>query len=126
MPINKIKLMDGKTTIHEAHGDITFNELLIELIDYYESHLTLNCIWDFTNASISTLSKEDIHALVEKGSQYSKRRIGGKTAWVAADKFTFGICRMTQILGHNKNIKLKLQVFYSKAKALRWMDSEES
>ena len=42
MPINKIKLMDGKTTIHDAHGDITFNELLVELIDYYENHLTLN------------------------------------------------------------------------------------
>jgi hypothetical protein len=124
MTINKIKLMDGKTTIHEAHGDITFTEILAELIDYYENNLTLNCIWDFTNASLFSLSKENIHSLVEKGSKYSIRRIGGKTAWIASDKFTFGICRMTQTLGHNKNVKLKLQVFYSKAKALRWISSD--
>ena len=126
MTINKIKLMDGKTTVHEAHGNIVYKELLEELIDFYENNLTLHCIWDFTNATISDLSKDQIRNLAEKGAEYSKRRIGGKTAWVVSDKLTYGICRMAQTIGLNKDVKVELKIFYSKAKALRWSNKHTS
>ena len=121
MAFEKIKIENSSITVFEAHGTIDYNDIRAELIDYYNNEPTLHCIWDFSEGELSSLTNDNIHKLVAKELKLSKGRFYGKTALVAKDSYTFGICRMAQLIGSNRSATIEINVFYSKAKALRWL-----
>ena len=92
---------------------------IIEL--FYQGNVFKYVLWDITEGDLSSLTADDVQNLASTPREHSEKRIGGKTALVAAKDAAFGLARMFEILTEHKNFSFETHVFRSMDEATKWL-----
>lgn len=69
-------------TTYLCSGQVTMDEIREQLLAFYGGRPTLNTIWDYSEADVSVLSREDIENIAKFVKTAAHSRDGGKTALV--------------------------------------------
>ena len=109
-------------TVHTVSGNVTAQEILDKLDIYYQGKPTLLILWDFTNATWSGISSNELHETVKKAKKYS--RPGGKTAFVFSKEVDFGIGRMLEALAEIEDYDYEFRSFRRIKDADKWLTGD--
>ena len=109
-------------TVHTVSGNVTAQEILDKLDIYYQDKPTSLILWDFTNATWSGISSNELHKTVVKAKKYS--RPGGKTALVFSKDSDFGIGRMLEALAEIEDYDYEFRSFRRLKDAYKWLTGD--
>jgi len=107
-------------TIYTCKGQISVDEVKKKVKSFYEGAPSLNVIWDFTEADVSSITADEIRALANGVKKLAHSREGGKTAIVAPEDISYGFGRMYQIFAEIYAQIADIQVFRSRSEAEHW------
>ncbi len=124
MPITTEIDNDKQLTTHTVIGDVTFEEFMTTLKQFWENLQTINVLWDFRKSGVSDVSTKEAVAVANYVKHLSGKRIEGKTALVASVDLWYGISRMAQTLGEIKGLSFQMEIFKSYEEAIQWLSEE--
>lgn len=110
----------------EFSGNVTDATISQATKSFYETEITTNVLWDFSNCDVSDLSSNDFTRLIEFAKSYARQRINGKSALVGSDDLAFGLGRMILTMAAFHDYPVESQVFRTVAEALDWLDDDEN
>ena len=91
-------------TIYTVSGEFLFDQIIDLVKRYYLEELTLNIIFDLTNADMSAITAGEMERIVEFSKEYTHLREGGKTAFITSNDLGYGLSRMyaayAEVKGH--------------------------
>jgi len=111
-------------TVFIAEGELTFEEQIAVLRDFYGGTTTANVIWDFRLLGGTRISSEELEKIIAFSKSHESRRPKGKTALVAATNLDFGLSRMSQAYADNKKMLWEIRAFRSMDEAVKWIDGK--
>lgn len=111
-------------TTNIVSGEISANDILNRIEEFYHGYITKYILWDFSDASFKNISSDDITKIVALSNKYTQTRNGGKTAMVFSSKFGFGLGRMFDIQKDIADREVSHMSFQDKNDALNWLFSE--
>jgi hypothetical protein len=125
MPISKQIDQARQLTVLTVVGEVSFVEMRQTIESFWEApELTLNVLWDYRQADMSKLSREDHEALVRVGLRYRDRhdeRTGGKTAIIASTDLEYGMNRASQTLTYLEGYPFMVRTFRTAEEAEAWL-----
>jgi hypothetical protein len=124
MPIKTEINNDKQLTTHTVIGDISFEEFMATLKQFWEGQQTINVLWDFRKGGVSHVSSKEAVAVANYVTHLTEKRVEGKTALVASVDLWYGISRMAQTLGEIKGLSFQMEIFKSYEEAIQWLDEE--
>ncbi len=113
--------ISGELTLKKIVGEVTADELMNALRQFYTGRITKNVIWDLTNGSAGQLMPINIEHVAELVLRHAHVRIGGKAAIVAPNDLNYGICRMFNTYAELGNIPFETRIFRTLSEAGLWM-----
>jgi hypothetical protein len=116
---------DKQLTTHTVIGEVSFEEGMTTLKQFWEDRPTMNVLWDFRKGSLARVSSVDFERIVDYVTVHSEKRAGGKTAIVVLRNLESGLSRILETLRDIRRVPFQLQVFRSMEKANQWLDEEE-
>lgn len=108
-------------TTHTVSGEIKAEEIIDKINSYYLGEVTKLILWDFSCAIIDNIKPKEIAQIAKLTNEFSKNRIGGKTALIVSSDLGYGFCRMYEIHHLILESPLNHMVFRNKAEALEWL-----
>jgi len=112
---------DLDLTIHEATKEITTDEIISLLKDFYQNRVTTYLIWDLNKGGNPELSPDDIRKIFAISIEYGSQRKTGKTAIVTDNDLYFGLSRMYETYAEiETDLSLQVQVFREFNQAIAW------
>lgn len=125
MPIEKQIDEARQLTVLTVSGEVTFVEMRRAIESFWETPtLTLNVLWDYRQASLKNLSREDHEGLVRVGMKFRDRhaeRTGGKTAIIASTELEYGINRASETMTQIEGYPFKVKTFRTVEEAEAWL-----
>jgi hypothetical protein len=118
-------VISGEVTLRKIIGDVTIDEMLNALREYYAGQVTRNWVWDLSNGSVRSLTSNDMKLIAELVLQHAHSRAGGKTAIVAPNDLDYGISRMLNIYAELGNILFQTQTFRTLSEAAKWIGVDD-
>ncbi len=116
---------DKHLTTHTVIGEISFEEVMSTLKQYWEGQPTMFLLWDFRKGSMAQLSYVDLERIVDYVTFHSEKRASGKTAIVVSRDLEYGLSRILDTLRDIRKVHSQLGVFRSVEEANQWLDEEE-
>jgi len=116
---------DKQLTTHTVIGEVSFEEGMTTLKQFWEDRPTMNVLWDYRKGSLARVSSVDLERMVDYVTVHSEKRAGGKTAIVVSRDLESGLSRVLDTLRDIRRVPFQLQVFRSMEKANQWLDEEE-
>ncbi len=110
-------------TVQTVWGDVTSQEILDKLENYYQGRTTRLILWDWTNATLVRMGFDELHQLVIKARKFSRK--GGKTAFVFSEDVDFGLGRIIEALAKIENYDYEFCCFRSIVDAEKWLGIPE-
>ena len=118
-----------KTTFHPNKDLTTFkvtgklkpDAIYDCLAAYFEGSVTLRTLWDITEATVPSVTADEICSLAKYVRNLSDARIGGKTAIISNDDLGYGMSRMLGTLYELEHIPFEIQVFRNLDEAMDWI-----
>ena len=111
-------------TVHTVTGEITAEELILKIEEYYSGESTKSILWDFTEASLEKITPGQVREIAEFTKERSEIRRGGKTALVFGSDLGFGLGRMFDTFQEIGDSKVEHMAFRDKQKAMEWLNSD--
>jgi hypothetical protein len=108
-------------TVRAIIGDVSVQQLVEALAEYFAGEPTLNVLLDFSEAELRMLSAGDVRMLAQVTRQYADSRAGGKTALVFSSAIGYGLGRMFEQLRHATGAPVAYKTFREKGKAMEWL-----
>jgi len=127
MPITKQFDSTKILTTFKCDGDLSFREIVGSMKDFYggiDNPPTKKLIWNLRNATIWSLTMEELKAIAQLSVENEGLMKGGKTAVVAPKDIDFGLARIYQ--AHTVGSERELMVFRTLDEAKEWMDLESN
>ena len=124
MPVKTEVDYEKQLTIKTVTGEPSFEESITNFRQFYEGKLTKKVLWDFSKASLSRISSNQIETILDYIKQHAEKRAGGKTAIVVSKTLEYGMSRMIQTLSELKSIPLEIKIFRSIEEAAQWLSKE--
>ncbi len=124
MPITTKVDNDNLLTTHTVIGEISFEEAMTTLKQFWKDRQTMNILWDLRIGGLAHLSAEEVEAISYHIKQYSEKRPEGKTAIIVSSDLEYGISRMIKTLGVIKRFSFQMEISKSYEDAIRWLDEE--
>ena len=121
MPFTIETLEHQELTVIKAKGDILPGEPMKTIKAFYDGRPTKDCIWDFTAASMSQMSTDEIQLILDHAMKNILKRQFGKTALVAPEDHDFELARTTSTIGDLKDVPWDLQAFRTMEEAVQWL-----
>jgi hypothetical protein len=115
---------DKQLTTHTVIGEVSFEEGMTTLKQFWEDRPTMNVLWDYRKGSLARVSSVDLERMVDYVSVHSEKRAGGKTAIIVSRDLESGLSRVLDTLRDIRRVPFQLQVFRSMEKANQWLDEE--
>ena len=115
---------EADLTAHVASGTVVGSEVLALLDKYYAGPVTTLVLWDFTDASFSEITPEQVRELARRTKEYGPTRPGGKTALVFGNLSDYGVGRMFEILSSLADENVVFQSFCDMRDAREWLGLE--
>lgn len=109
-------------TIFSVSGILREDEFIETIDKFYAGEFTLNTLWDFSSADISSFDADQIRRVIFHSKQYLERRAGGKTAYVVSSDFGFAIGRMYDTFTELEESPVLYRVFRDSKEAIEWLE----
>ena len=106
-------------------GKLSFDTLMSAIKSFYIEHPTLNVLWDFREATLSSIFSQDVLRIVKWVKRNSDACKGGKTVWVVSKPTDFGVLRMMSTHCEIEQFPFALNIFYSMEEAMQWIKNSE-
>ena len=116
---------DKQLTTHTVMGEISFEEVMTTLRQFWEDQPTMNVLWDFRKGSMAQFSFIEIDRVADYVTFQAEKRAGGKTATVVSRDSEYGLSRLIDTLRDMRKVPLQLKIFRSIEKANQWLDEED-
>jgi hypothetical protein len=117
---------EGDLTIHAVRGEVTGEEIIERLEQYYEGRPTRRNIWDFSEATVHGMSSREIRAIVMAGLRASHLHEGRRAALVLPKDHSFGLGRMYEILTELEEFASLNRAFRTMKEAREWLEVDGS
>ena len=111
-------------TIVKAVGKMTADDFREWNEGYYPGDVTLNCLWDLTQADLSEINTGNLRDDATLTKSLCDKRKGGKTAFVTENTLGYGLCRMLEAFYDLQHVPIEVQVFKTMDDAKVWLLSE--
>lgn len=115
---------DRDLTVRTVKGEVTAQELMDALAEYYAGEPTRNILWDFTEAMLERLTVSEVRGLAQATRLHATRRAGGKTALVFSSASAFGLGRVFDQSQSASDTPVDHMSFRDRAAALAWLEGE--
>ena len=115
---------ENKITIYSVSGEFLFDQIIDLVKQYYLEELTLNVIFDLTNADMSAITTDEMERIVEFSKEYAHLREGGKTAFITSGDLGFGLSRMYSAYAEVKGHPIAQRSFRNFDEAMTWIKEE--
>jgi hypothetical protein len=109
-------------TIFTVRGQLTFDEQMEILVEFYGGDPTANVLWDFRGIEGNRISSDELRKIIVFIKQHEHKRPGGKTAMVAGTDLDFGLSRMSDAYAETEKLPWKIRPFRSMEEALDWIE----
>ena len=116
---------DKQLTTHTVMGEISFEEVMTTLRQFWEDQPTMNVLWDFREGSMAQFSFIEIERVADYVTFQAEKRAGGKTATVVSSDSEYGLSRLMDNLRDIRRVPLQLEILRSIEEANQWLDEEE-
>ena len=116
---------DKQLTTHTVIGEISFEEEMTTLRQFWVGQSTMNVLWDFRKGSMAQFSFIEIDRVADYVTFQAEKRAGGKTATVVSRDSEYGLSRLIDTLRDMRKVPLQLKIFRSIEKANQWLDEED-
>lgn len=123
--IERSNIKDESLTILTVRGIPTSEDVIHAFEAFVENDVTLNLLWDFTDADLSLLNNNDIIQIIVIAKSSAHLRKKGRTAIVGRRDFTFGLSRMYETLSEIQKHPIQHHVFRNIDEAITWLKSDE-
>jgi hypothetical protein len=125
MPVESKIDKSRNLTTYTFAGEISSDDLVNTVKDFYEGEVTENLLIDFREARPDkNLLSHDLEGIARAAKQYWDLRESGKTAIVASTDIAFGLARMYEAFSKIADTIHSMRVFRSMDKAFEWLDSD--
>jgi predicted metal-dependent TIM-barrel fold hydrolase len=117
---------EGSLLIATVSGDLTAEEVMAVIKEYYPNRIVKDVIWDLTHCSLKSLPKTDfqIIARVSKESVARGAREGGKTAFVVNSTVDYALMRMYSSIAEATDVPVKYSMYRTLEEARKWLERE--
>ena len=116
---------DKQLTTHTVMGEISFEEVMTTLRQFWEDQPTMNVLWDFREGSMAQFSFIEIERVADYVTFQAEKCAGGKTATVVSSDSEYGLSRLMDNLRDIRRVPLQLEILRSIEEANQWLDEEE-
>lgn len=125
MPIETTRNKNQNLTIHVATGQVTEDEIITTLENFYGGESTEQVLWDMSEADVATITPAVTQQLIRKTAKLSANRQRSRTAVIAPSDLKFGLGRMAESYAELEALPYNYRVFRSREKALEWLVSND-
>ena len=117
---------EGSLLIASVTGNITADELIAVVLEYYPTVTIKDVIWDLTKGSLKSISPEGFKAIAQitKLVVAGGSRRGGKTAFVGSVDCEYALSRMYKVIAEVTGVPIKYNVFKTIYEARNWLGQE--
>lgn len=113
-------------TMYTVEGQLKAEEILDEIMRFYEGEITLHVLWDLSNSDVSDLTADHVRTIAHMPRKKADKRKDGKTAVVAPIDMTFGLSRMYGLLIDSDDYPFETRIFRSLTDACAWLGYEKN
>lgn len=122
MPISVQTDKARDLTIFTATGDLTFDDQMRVLREFYGGKTTRRALWDFRLISGDLITKDELIQIGDFVRMHQDTRPGGKSAIVYDHSRDFGLSGVCQDLAKAKGMQFKIRDFESIDEAMKWLE----
>ncbi len=115
---------DNQLTTHTVIREVTFEDALTTLNQFWEGHQTKNVLWDLRKAVVVDFSPKEAKIVSTYIKNHLEKRPEGKTALVVSGDLEYGLSRMVQTIGEAKGFPFQMEIFRSYEDAMQWLYEE--
>lgn len=119
--IKRTNKADESLTILTVSGIFTTEEAIHAFEKFIEHDVTLNLLWDFSDADLSQITQKGMEQIIAFTKSKVHLRKNGRTAFVGSQDLPFGVSRMYQTLSEINEHPISQYVFRDMDKALTWL-----
>lgn len=118
-----IKIVENLLIV-SVSGNLTAEEVIAVVDEYYPTGAVKDVIWDLTNGSLLSISREGFIAIAKaaKKSVEGGSREGGKTVYVGGADVEYGLLRMYKTIAEMTGVPIKYDVFKTVEEVKNWIE----
>jgi hypothetical protein len=113
-------------TVFTVKGELTFDEQIATLKDFYGGAPTANVLWDFRAIEGIRVSSEELHEIILFIKRHQSKRPQGKTVLLSIKDIDFGLSRVSEAYANYEKLPWKMKAFKSMDEALKWIDGDRN
>jgi hypothetical protein len=111
-------------TLYILSGDVSFDELMEALKQFWEEAPTEKLLWDLRDATIGSLSENEIDGIFEYVQGHIAKRIGGKTAMLVRTDLDYTIGNIFMFRVQDR-LPFHFKVFRTLKEAVEWLGEKK-
>jgi hypothetical protein len=124
MPISVQTDSAKDLTIFTATGDLTFDDQMKVLREFYAGKPTKNALWDFRIITSDKISLDELVQIRDFVRIHQDKRPGGKSALVYDHTKNFGLSEVCDDLTETKGMQFKIKDFETIDDAMKWLEED--
>jgi hypothetical protein len=116
-------IIEGNLLIISVTGDMTANEVIAVVEEYYSNGIIKDVIWDLTLGTMQSITGEGFKliAKVTKMALANGSRMGGKTVFVGNSIVEYDYFRMYTVVAEITGVTTNYNVFKTLEEAKNWI-----
>ena len=122
MPISVSTDQSRDLTIFTATGDLTFDDQMRVLREFYGGKPTKHALWDFRVIASDKITNEELVKIRDFVKMHQGKRPGGRSALVYDHSQNFGLSEVCDDLTETKGMQFKIRDFSSIEEAEKWLE----
>jgi len=118
--------IEGSLLIATVTGNITANELIAVVLEYYPNDMVKDVIWDLTNGSMKAISKDGFSEIAKTTKMVvaGGARRSGKTVFVGGVDREYVLSSIYKVIAEVTGVPIKYKVFMTLEEARNWLALE--
>jgi len=118
--------IEGSLLIATVTGDITANELIAVVLEYYPNDNVKDVIWDLTHGSMKSISKDGFSKIAKTTKMVvaGGARRSGKTVFVGGVDREYVLSSIYKAIAEVTGVPIKYKVFMTIEEARNWLELE--
>jgi len=118
--------IEGSLLIATVTGNITANELIAVVLEYYPNDMVKDVIWDLTNGSMKAISKDGFSEIAKTTKMVvaGGARRSGKTVFVGGVDREYVLSSIYKVIAEVTGVPVKYKVFMTLEEARNWLALE--
>jgi len=118
--------IEGSLLIATVTGNVTANELIAVVLEYYPNDMVKDVIWDLTNGSMKAISKDGFSEIAKTTKMVvaGGARRSGKTVFVGGVDREYVLSSIYKVIAEVTGVPITYKVFMTLEEARNWLALE--